>query len=894
MNLQQIENSALGFLGNLSTVDSRQIRKAVRILVEGFPPESVLDIEACIEDIAKRIEEKLDLTMADASTVKLPFEPWLPSRRATTDEYYWNRYREYLKQGGFAPRILGTLDKDTDRIVGLLEDPSKQVSWRRRGLVVGHVQSGKTANYVGVITKAADHGYKFIVLLAGTQNNLRRQTQERIEEGFIGIDSDRGGVADRPGAQSMWTGVGKLDHSRRPISITSKRYDFRTNIANASGISFSSVKEPIILVIKKQKRVLENLIDWLSVNNRAREGVIQGIPMLLVDDEADNASINTNDQTDPTQINFLIRKLLEKFDQNCYLGITATPFANIFIDPDSHQEMVKEDLFPRDFIVSLDAPSDYAGASRIFNPTGDLASMIREVDDHIEILPEKHKISYQLEELPASLVRAIDCFILARAIRILRGRGTDHNSMLVNVSRFNAIQVQVSALISDYITRLRMAIQGHASLKPKQALREPLLGSLYESWKQEFESVSPDWDEIQSVLLPAIGPITIKVINNKSADILDYKAEKSTGLHVIAVGGLGLSRGFTLEGLTTSYFLRNSIMYDTLLQMGRWFGYRKGYEDLCRLFMTVEAVDWYSHISDALDELRDEFRRMERQHAKPEDFGLKVRAHPASLIVTARNKMRTGKKVFHSVSLDGQLIETAALRADKIQWNWRLLDEFIKKLDGTNSIHRANIDKGLLWRSVPVSYIKDFLNGFRNDDDNSPGTQVSPVSAYLDLLAARAVDKWDVCLYSPSKGEVGPEQIAGHTIQKAKRRCLSRSGAYLVSGTARRVASRGSESVGLTHEEIAKANSDFERKYGKDKNISDRYFRENRSFPLLMLHALQLEVDNEPREPKAMAWGISFPRKGIEGELVQYVVNTTWWQERYSQEQEEGDEDVDA
>lgn len=894
MNPQIIENSALGFLSSLPMVDAAQVRKVVGMFAASYPPEAGVDLEAYVEGIAKRIEEKLDLTMEDASAVTLPFQPWLPGRRSTVDEYYWRRYREFLKQGGFPPRILGTLDSDTDRITGLLEEPIKAGSWRRRGLVVGHVQSGKTANYIGVISKAADHGYKFIVLLAGTQNNLRRQTQERLEEGFIGIDSELGEAAGKPGAPPAWTGVGLLDRTRRPISITSKRNDFRTHIANAAGISFAGVREPIILIMKKQKRVLENLINWLTTNNQATGGVIRGVPMLLIDDEADNASINTSDSNDPTVINDLIRTVLSKFDQNSYVGYTATPFANIFIDPDSSHSMLQEDLFPRDFIVSLDAPSDYAGASRIFSELGDLSSVIRTVEDHQALLPEKHKISLLLDELPGSLERAIRSFVIARAIRVLRGRGTEHNSMLVNVSRFNAIQSQLTALITDYLTGLRQGIHGHAALHSTRALTDPVILALHDTWAEEFAATGPTWDEVQAVLNEAAGPICVKLINNRSRDILDYKANKASGLHVIAVGGLGLSRGFTLEGLTTSYFLRNSIMYDTLLQMGRWFGFRKGYEDLCRLYMTTDAVDWYSHISNALDELRDEFRRMERQNSRPEDFGLKVRAHPDSLIVTARNKMRSGRTVRHSVSLDGELIETVAIARSEIPHNWDLLDEFVAKLDAESSITREAAGQGLLWRSVPADRVRDFISRFRNEDDFSINTQVQPVMRFIDLIKDLGRGEWDVCLYSPRMGE-GPErQIASHQIRLAQRNCILESGVYRISGNSRRVASRGAEKVGLSAAEVEAAQDDFEDMNGDSKNISDRYYRVHRTKPLLMLHALDLLMDKKAIGTRAFAWGISFPRTGVVENQVQYIVNTTWWRDRFDQEQEDDDEVMDA
>src|SRR3984957_7012538 len=449
---------------------------------------------------------------------------------------------------------------------------------------MGQVQSGKTANYNGVICKSADYGYRVIILLAGVLNNLRSQTQQRVEEAFIGVDTDK---KDRNlPLRDTKTGVGKIsDVNRIPFSLTSREFDFRRDSARAATYSLYATREPVIFVIKKQAGVLSHLIEWLGSLNETRGGKIRATPMLLIDDEADNASVNTKKEGDPTTINAKIRELLALFEQNCYLGYTATPFANIFIDPDSDHEMLEDDLFPRDFIISLDAPENYIGASRIFGEPGDLRGIIISVNDHSEAFPERHKITQTVSNLPNSLLEAVRRFVLSRAIRILRGRGTDHCSMLVNVSRFNLVQRQVTGLLTDYVGELLKAAKLHASLPLDKALEDPSIKRLHETWTKYLSTVPEPWNNIQSVLSDALGTVVVRTINNTSTDRLDYRNYKDRGLHVIAVGGQSLSRGFTLEGLTTSYFIRNSIMYDTLLQMGRWFGYSDRYIDLCRLYM---------------------------------------------------------------------------------------------------------------------------------------------------------------------------------------------------------------------------------------------------------------------------------------------------------------------
>lgn len=883
---QTIETIALNVLATMPSRDSETVRSVVGGIAATMMPPATPEIPTVIERIARRIEVLLEITMEDAAVIQMKFEPWLESRRGDVTFSYWNRYRRLLGNT-LPPLVLGTIDRDTDRIVGLLENPLHPGPWKRRGMGVGEVQSGKTGNYIGVGCKAADLGYKFIVLLAGMQNSLRRQTQERVEDGFIGLDTDKTGIGAAQGKGKAWTGVGILDPTFQPISLTTKARDFKNEIANAANISFNSVNAPIILVVKKQRRVLENLIGWLRSNNRSTGGVICGVPMLLLDDEADNASINTKSPDDPTQINRLIRDLLNQFEQNAYLGYTATPFANIFIDPDTDDQMLHEDLFPKDFIVSLDAPDNYVGPTKVFLGDDGDPDMVRDVEDHRHAFTEKHKIDHQIVDLPPSLLEAVRSFILARAIRMLRGQVAAHNSMLVNVSRFNAVQRQITALITDYLTQLRNAIQSQAALPVDSALEDLTLLSLRQTWEKEFVDTHPQWGEIQSMLNDAVSPIVVRTINNRSTDVLDYRNRKDEGLNVIAVGGLSLSRGFTLEGLTTSYFIRNSIMYDTLLQMGRWFGYRDGYVDLCRLYMTPEASSWYRHISMASIELRDQIKRMEREQRTPADFGLKVRAHPDNLIVTARNKMKSGRRLPLQVSLSGESVETVFIGQATLPANRKTFIELVSRLESTFKAKREKAREGFLWRGVDPGFIKDFIQAWRNHEF-SMGTQATPLLRYIESHQEGILGSWDVCLFDPD-GKHGTQVIEELEVHKAHRSGKSTTDYFQVSGRSSRVASRGNEKAGLAPEEIERAKRLFAVDHpGKKQNISDRYYRSVRQNPLLMLHVL--EIEGEPRW--VPAWGISFPGRLPEGETIEYVVNTTWFKERAIEEEDEETEEM--
>ena len=899
MSPQDFENQVKAVLNGMSAVPLERIRPSVRMMLEMLGPDAPVfdDKERFIEQVSKSIEAKLDLSMPDSTVIKLPFAEWIAGRRADTELFYWDRYRRHLLQDGFPKEVVGTIGRDTDKIVGLLENPQKSGEWKRRGLVVGHVQSGKTANYSGVICKSADYGYRVVILLAGVHNNLRSQTQQRLEDAFIGVDTDK--LDKNPTFNEAKTGVGRISEKVRiPFSLTSREYDFRKSSKKATNFNLGSVKEPVVFVIKKQPSVLQNLINWLSSLNETKGGKILGTPMLLIDDEADNASINTSSgDGDPTRINGLIRQLLALFEQNSYVGYTATPFANIFIDPDSEHAMLEDDLFPKHFIVTLDAPENYVSAARIFGNDADLDDFLVNVSDHLNSFPERHKITHQVEVLPESLMEATRRFVLARAVRVHRGRGNDHSSMLVNVSRFNGVQKQVTALVNHYLEELLNSVKLHAALPEKDALRDPGMNALYQTWNLMRPVGDESWADVKSKLTFAVSPIVAKTINSKSPDRLDYKNYKDQGLHVIAVGGLSLSRGFTLEGLIISYFIRNSIMYDTLLQMGRWFGYRDGYLDVCSLYMTNEAADWYSHISAAIDELRVEFRLMEQLNRCPEDFGLKVRTHPDSLIVTARNKMRSGRKMIHSVSLDGRLVETARLKsAPKVlEANFLEVEKLASFLETSYSSCRTyKLGLGHIWQKVKADAVCNFLAHFDVFESETSVVQPRAIIEFIQHEAER-FGRWDVCFYSLIDGievQIGPIRIRQQT-----RGCIQptdRPDCYLISGNKSRVASTNAERAGLTDDDIKKAKEEATRL----KSSLDMAYRSTRTRPLLMVHVLDLHknsADGERVVEKACAWGISFPGNKGQGRgiLVEYLVNTVWWKEQFEEQSDDSEEPVD-
>ena len=881
---------------DLALVDTPLIERAVSTSAVAIAQINDVNIE--LDEIAlivRKLQERFDIRMSLGTMFSSEdYIPWLDDARGDIEWYYWDRYKRHLNSARFPPQVVRSMNDITDQVLDHLENPKKDGSWDRRGMVVGHVQSGKTANYTGLMCKAADCGYRVIIVLAGMLNSLRNQTQERIDAGFIGMNSAR--ILENVSLDDKLEGVGKIDKRRIPVSFTTSKQDFNTATARQISMGLDALREPLVLVIKKHKGTLNNLITWLTHNNPHK---LKDHPMLLIDDEADHASINTKkDDTEVTAINRKIRELLHIFARAAYVGYTATPFANIFIDPDSANEMLGDNLFPRDFIHSLDPPDNYFGPASVFDvDSGSI--VVREVIDNEECLPIRHKINSEPLELPPSLKEAMQSFILTRAIRLIRGHDKKHNSMMINVSRFTAVQSKVKHLVEEYLTELQQVIRNYSKLPESEALKNSEMANIKRVWEAVFPDSNETWKEIQKKLKDAVSPIGVIEVNSSSAaEPLDYSERNyPNGRNVIAVGGLSLSRGLTLEGLAVSYFLRNSIMYDTLMQMGRWFGYRDGYADICRIYMTPEAASWYSHISDVTEELREEFRRMKRADMTPKDFGLCVRSHPETLIVTARNKMRTGTKVLRQVNLEGRLVETAVLLK-----NDPVVKENIQAVAAMVSAANENGEKidsdfGHVWKNVPAKNVLDFVESFHNH----PAWQLTekmPLKDYIQWLNSKKKDKWDVLLVSLKKSQSkNPIQvIPEYKVIPQERTVKDYPGNGIVFNK-HRVASRGIEKAGLTEPQIQKAESGWEK-----KNIPDRVYRavEERN-PLLMLHIIDIDCKDSQNQTmfKNMiaAYGISFPGQAGSRrpeKLVEYWVNTTWWKEHYLdliEENEEGEDE---
>lgn len=631
---------------------------------------------------------------------------------------FWDRYKKFLMRDKFPQKVINSIDKDTDTITNLLGNPNVDYKYSRKGLVIGDVQSGKTANYIAVMNKAADAGYKIIILLTGTIEKLRKQTQERVNRGFIGKN-----------VENNMFHVGEFNNQINVVSFTSIKSDFREKSRDVSA-SLSSLNDPVVFVVKKNKSVLRSLFLWLESENikfKSKNGQKKiDYSLLLIDDEADNASINTNmEDNDPTAINEAIRKILGVFTKSSYLGYTATPYANIFIDPSSSEDMVHDDLFPKDYIYVLDTPDNYIGAKKIYSDAAEYSYMLQKNDDFEDYLPIKHKGDSSLsDDLPNSLKHAILSFFIANAIRDIRGEKEKHRSMLINVSRFINIHNQLQEKVEAYVDEVKNQIEYYSGLPSWSKYRHLIeLECVYKSYfKDKLNlNLNENWENILMSLYEATRMIVVEAVNGGTASMkLNYSAYKS-GLRIIAIGGLSLSRGLTLEGLMTSYFYRNSKMYDTLMQMGRWFGYRTGYADICQVWMNDDALTWYRDISLATEELKNDLRKGFFDSLTPMDFGIRVRSDEPALLVTARNKMRSADDHELDMVLDGNYIETPAfsINRTKLQLNFEAVQTLIARLLNNKFTIQKNTrtDKSnnLSFTNVPKDIILNFLDEINVD-----------------------------------------------------------------------------------------------------------------------------------------------------------------------------------
>jgi len=890
-------------------VTEHTLSQFLQVAELGYKISQELDLQDPLEGINRDqilnwVTAQVTITQETATVMTdRSHQAWLYQNRDEIDWAYWTDYRNLLAaNASFGPQVIQRLDEVTDEILDLIPYPRKSGAWDSRGLVMGNVQSGKTANYLGLICKAADAGYRVIIILTGMHNDLRSQTQKRVDEGFVGKDTQHG-FLDAPEY-----GVGRIrSRSQMPVTFTSQLQngDFSRSSAQSVGVPLES-DQVKIFVVKKHTTVLKTLADWLksAAAGSGDDPKIDQVPLLLIDDEADQASVNTartwdpsDEDHEPSKINSRIRTILDLFNQSAYVGYTATPFANIFIPPGGDDGPHGEDLFPRNFILALEPPSNHIGPEVLFGlaaeegePGSDGLPLTRVVADIEHWIKPKHKKDYVPDEqLPGSLVEAIDSFILSCATRLHRmDDRPHHNSMLVHVTRFVDVQERIENYVRNHLTELRRSLETDNSAAPE------VIERLRHLWNRDFVPTSsrivespthPDgevhgFEEIRPYLRRATSRIQVKRISGSSKDSLDYYVSEGTGRSFIAIGGDKLSRGLTLEGLTVSYYARPSRMYDTLMQMGRWFGYRPGYLDLCRLYTTSEIADWYRAIARAVTELTEEFREMAEAGGTPEDFGLRVRHHP-DLMITNRTKLRTGVRCQVTFSM-GRGEVTTFNPADRHK-DFEDAEKLIQELQDTyNNPSRPDPrQKGdYAWRNVSPDPVVGYLRRLGSRKAYSASKSVEPryLAEYIEKVnRSGGLTDWTVLVKSIQSTDQR-RSPAGIDTGLATRTNQTRTPDGDPSGSTYSIKSligSSDEAFDLTEEEMAAA-----QKAAGDKTVTGRRIRRfrPRERGLLIIYFLAGDPPPEEDDTPYTAFCISFPDDGDEagGQTVYYYVNSTW------------------
>ena len=669
------------------------------------------------------------------------FEEWDPA-----EGYLWRRLRSYLiDEKSWSLRDVEGLDASSDNVLKHLEDPRvdaphSKTAYRVQGLVLGYVQSGKTANFTSLIAKAADRGYRLVIVLSGIHNSLRAQTQRRLDL-ELGLVPDPKGVGLPNPAHAWWR-----------ITSSELTGDFKPG-TDAGPLQQGSRG---IMVVKKNATVLRRLVAWLDGR------VPYDLPVLVIDDEADQASINTNppidevdlgpdtgdfpaeQELDPSTINGLIRELIDKFHRVSYVAYTATPFANVLIDPDVDSVSYGSDLFPNDFMISLPRPPAYVGAERIFGRpalereegpvTGlDVIRIVPE-EELSALIPKGRSAASWEPVVTSSLEMAVMDWLLATAAKVQR-LGNGVSSMLIHTTQKIAQQNGLAEVVDETVRDIRNAWRyDTASIQPQFIERwntdfRPVTASLDADLERTFSEIEPHLND----LLRIPEAIELLVLNSSSKDLLDYESDPT--LKVVLIGGNRLSRGLTLEDLTVSFYVRESNNYDTLLQMGRWFGYRGEFVDLTRLWTTDELVSRFRHLSLVEEDLRDQIAIYEREMLTPRDVAPRIRSHPA-MLVTAKNRMGSAERVRQSYA--GELLQTIRFRLGSDPWLQNNLDrtkELLSSL-GPPTGTRGRSDHRPGWREVPWEYVVGYLSQFRTAQD-AMSFDADTASRYIEAQAQR-------------------------------------------------------------------------------------------------------------------------------------------------------------
>lgn len=645
----------------------------------------------------------------------------------------WQLYKNQLKNQGLKEKVIKNIENST---LNILRNLSTDTVGKLpvKGLVIGNVQSGKTANMAALMAMAADWKWNMFIVLSGTIENLRQQTYKRLynDLNFVG--------------NLNWYGI-KNPSKSSDIKDKTQNLHFEDNANNRH-----------FTVCLKNSSRLKKLIEWIQDDpNKQKQ-----MKVLVIDDEADQAGINTKDmkkfKDERSAINKLIVNLVEGKDCDGnnkksyykamnYVGYTATPYANFL------NEAERESLYPKDFIKALVVSKEYFGPQQIFgadNSDYNGLDIVRIIDkEDLERIKDIHDGTSAW--IPQSLQEAICWFLCgASAMRVI-----GYNkpvSMLVHTSQ----RQQHHKYIADEIIQWLETNEKDEIVKKCEEVWENETSIFtFEKFRKEYFDYDGEDDEINKYpsfeeIRPEIEVLIQRIDNiplNEEGDLVYHKGIhicvdncanngiNEDGMYVrlaypesdkmpkpapafIIIGGATLSRGLTIEGLISTYFLRSVGQADTLMQMGRWFGYRKGYELIPRLWITKKTKDQFKYLSELDQDLREEITKMSMENKSPKNYGPRVKNTPkCSLIkVTAKNRMQSAEPA--EMDYSGAVIQTYVFDSDEkiLKDNINTVEKFINSLGTSINIDKLNNDfsKGkCIWNGIKFNQVKEFLKQYK-------------------------------------------------------------------------------------------------------------------------------------------------------------------------------------
>lgn len=885
-------------MADLSPERDRALRTARALIDLGHDKQSVLANPAIPTEhrdwVAAEINEEANRTLERARVIAGPDadDRWL-SGIDRSDWYYWKTLRTYLLiEKNRSPEVLASLDDASDQVLRRLKPPT-QAEFDVRGLVLGYVQSGKTANFTALIAKAADVGYRLVVVFSGIDKGLRRQTQLRLNRELTGYPHNPKGAVRFPPVGKQW----------HQFSTDDLDGDFHPGRANAAALQGS---QPVLIVVKKNGAVLRRLRTWFL---SATEDVRRNLPALFIDDEADQASVDTRgsyqtegefDPTDPEYeppavINGLIRELVQIFSRRAYVAYTATPFANILIPHDTYDGKAGEDLYPKDFFIDLPKPTGYFGTEEFFgrfDPATDEdikgLNVLRKVPD------EQVAALMQNNELVPTLEQAIVAFALGGAARAVRGKAQDPCTMLVHTSQKIADQGPTKRLVEQRFREIR----DEWRYDRKGGIRERFRSLWETDFVRTSESVSGapvhTFQEVEEAIGPFLDAVSVREINSDKGEVLDYELEPN--LKAIAIGGNKLSRGLTLEGLLVSYFARRSPQYDTLLQMCRWYGYRGGYQDLTRIYTTGTLAGWFADLALVEHRLRQDIEQYEHVPGlRPYDVGVRILQHP-SMQVTSALKSRFTTSTRISQSYSGSLEQTFKFPLNNperlavlAESNRLAATRFLGKL-GTPS---AQESVGPIWSDVKAAEVVDFLRAYGVDPEVG-GLAPELMAAWIERQNVEGdLVNWTVVIRGRDK-ESKPLGAASWLPPSAGKAWNISRTRIAGSNSLGVITTPGDEEFGLTKEELDRARQKLASGEVKDRNVAARRSRHS-SCALLLLYPISRYSGHEdggprgsreklfedPKGPLArdlIGLAVSFPPTKKAGPAEAYLEGTAKWQ----------------